>query len=115
MSKRYKPGDTFTKKTRGIEYLYEVQEKGRAKPVKRLTPYKDKRKANLKSTIPETQKTGIIVPATPRQFTKHKPLSDQNLTRLPGTRNIYIAENTLTVERTERVNSKTIKIVHTKK
>ncbi len=118
MSKKLQPGETFIKKRNDrrnkgkiIEYLMEVQEKGRAKVVKRLTPYIQEGRRNAKSTFPANsepvrRRKSINAGTSSREFA---------FSRLKGTEGIYIAENKREIERTERVNSKTIKIVHTKK
>ena len=53
--KKRKPGDRYEETKRGITWLMETQVKGRAKIVDRITPYKDKSKANSRSTLPQTK------------------------------------------------------------
>ncbi len=118
MSKKLQAGETFVKRVKDkrrpgvtLEYLMEAQVSGRAKCVKRLTPYTNPLRRNGKSAFPANsepvrRRKSINAGTSSREF---------KFSRLKGTEGIYIAENKREIERTERVNSKTIKIVHTKK
>jgi len=120
-NKKYKPGDTFIKKKKGVEYLMEVQPAGRAKCLKRISPYKNPKCANMKSKVPvaedavvvkkgkpvkpkkskqpqayTTKRRQIVRSATP---TKKKVVSDQvinGINPLNNNKHIYIRENDLT-------------------
>ena len=56
MNKHHKkPGDTWEKDVKGVIYLMQAQPKGKAKAIRRITPYVMPQKANSLSGIPETK------------------------------------------------------------
>ena len=120
-NKKYTPGDTFIKKKKGVEYLMEVQPAGRAKCLKRISPYKNPKCANMKSKVPVTEDVVVVKKEKPvkpkkskqpqayttkrRQIvrsatpTKKKVVSDQvinGINPLNNNKHIYIRENDLT-------------------
>jgi hypothetical protein len=106
---KYKPGDTFVKEVRGIEYLMQVQETGRAKAIKRITPYVNKNKANTRSTIPESKK-----PTISKQMPKSNPDELPNILKLRGSQKIYIAEHTREIDTVIRRDHRTFVVKHKK-
>ncbi|MES2212832.1 MAG: hypothetical protein V4490_06820 [Pseudomonadota bacterium] len=116
MSKKLKPGTQFVKKTRDkrdptkfIEFLMEAQETGRAKKVKRITPYVLPQRRNSRSAFPANSE-----PVRPTKRINKGFVKEPMFMRLKGSDPVYIAEKYREVEKTVRVNSKTFKVVHKK-
>jgi hypothetical protein len=74
-------GETWEKTTKGVTYLMQAQETGRAKAIKRLTPYTCKNKANTKSKIEQTMNGGTKEPPKP-YIRKSGKIKDPNYDRL---------------------------------
>lgn len=111
MRPKYKEGDTYTKTTKGVVYLMQVQPKGRAIAIKRITPYTNPNKANKLSKIPDTLGVNKV---TEKQPKKKMVKSDQvinGIRPLNENKHIHIAENDRTGKVTPvRVDSRTIKL-----
>ena len=92
MSKpKRKVGERFEQKDSGIMYLWEQTPAGqRNKKIKRITPYKNPKKANNKTNIAEHPKKNKAVPRS----CKSNPDDLPNMLKLRGSKpNIHIAEH----------------------
>jgi hypothetical protein len=112
--KKRKPGERYIITRREIQYEMEAQAEGRAKLIKRVTPYTHPNRRNGRSQVTGHEEV-VKLSKKPPKKRNESSIKEPSFLRLKGSEGIYIAEKNREVAKSEWCPKRRCFVIHHKK